>query len=222
MRTVLYPFVIPDAILDELNATLGDVSQLTPDELTALSFCLIEESISNQRLQYVLNLHRSDITHLLKKLCMEGYLESDYNGRWTTYKIKANIDTSTRKVATPSESSKKGNLERKKDATSSQKGATSTQKGATFDSVIDISESGEKSYQGKNLKREDLEKIIVKLCKDRYMKKEELASELGKSESYIRNKILPDLLKDGKLIKRFPFTHNHPEQGYKTSEEYSE
>lgn len=197
--------VIPDTILDELNATLGDVSQLTPDELTALSFCLIEESISNQRLQYVLNLHRSDITHLLKKLCMEGYLESDNNGRWTTYKIKASVDTST-----------------EKGATSTKKGATFTPKVATSDLDIEMSDIGDKPYQGKNLKREELEKIILRLCKNRHMKKEELANELGKSESYIRNKILPDLLKDGKLIKRFPFTDNHPEQGYKTNEEHVE
>jgi hypothetical protein len=33
---------------------------------------------------------------------------------------------------------------------------------------------------------------------------------------------LPKLLKEGKLVKRFPFTDNHPQQGYKTAEEYEE
>ena len=64
--------------------------------------------------------------------------------------------------------------------------------------------------------------MILALCKDRYVRKEEIAEQLGKSENYIRNKILPQLLKDGKLEKRYPFTHNHPEQGYKTSEAYAE
>ncbi|WP_233757250.1 RNA-binding domain-containing protein [Algoriphagus sp. AGSA1] len=216
--------VIPDAILDELNSTIGDVSQLTPDELTALSFCLIEESISNQRLQYVLNLHRSDITHLLKKLCLEDYLESDNNGRWTTYKIKAKqgatekVATSTKKVATSINQSGKAIFEENKVATTTEKVATSAKKVATSTSNTH-SDKDDAQYHGKNLKREELEKIILQLCKENFMKKEELAKALGKSESYIRNKILPDLLKRGKLIKRFPFTHNHPEQGYKTNED---
>jgi predicted transcriptional regulator len=92
--------VIPDAVLNELNAFFDDVSNLTADELTALSFCQIEGSISNQRLQYVLNMHSADITTLLKKLCANDYLESDNNGRWTTYKLKEKVATLTPKVDT--------------------------------------------------------------------------------------------------------------------------
>jgi predicted HTH transcriptional regulator len=94
--------VIPESTLNELNVIFDDLSYLSPDELTALSFCQIEGSISNQRLQYVLNLHSSDITSLLKKLCADGYLQSDNNGRWTTYKLKQKVATSDKKVATSS------------------------------------------------------------------------------------------------------------------------
>jgi len=190
--------VIPDQVLHELNGIFDDVNHLSSDELTALSFCLIESSISNHRLQYVLNMHSSDITGMLKKLCADGYLESDNNGRWTIYKLKQKIDTS-KKVATSLEVVENQNKTNKEVATSGKKVATS---------------------MPKNLKKEALEKIILTLCKDRYVKKEEIAEQLGRAENYIRNKILPQLLKDGKLEKRFPYTHNHPEQGYKTSEEY--
>ncbi len=50
---------------------------------------------------------------------------------------------------------------------------------------------------------------------------DEVAIILGKSVDYLKNKIFPKMIKDGKLEKRFPFTHNHPEQGYKTAEEYA-
>jgi hypothetical protein len=30
------------------------------------------------------------------------------------------------------------------------------------------------------------------------------------------------MIKEGKLKKHFPHTHNHPVQGYKTSEDYAE
>jgi len=92
--------IIPDEVLNKLNLFFGDVTQLTPDELTVLSFCLIEGSISNHRLQYVLGKHSADITELLKKLCVEGYLESDNNGRWTTYKLFQKVDTLYEKVDT--------------------------------------------------------------------------------------------------------------------------
>ncbi len=186
--------VIPDNILRELNAVFGDVSQLTPDELTALSFCLIEGSISNQRLQYVLNIHSVDITGLLRKLCIEGYLESDNNGRWTIYKIRYKVATLEEKVATPEE----------KVATPEVKVAT-----PDFD-----------SFRGRSLKPEELEKAILLICKDNYVKKNKLAQMLGKSEDYLRNKVLPAMLKAGKLEKRYPYTHNHPEQGYKTTGAY--
>ena len=39
--------IIPEAVLNELNTVFDDVSHLSADELTALSFCQIEGSISN-------------------------------------------------------------------------------------------------------------------------------------------------------------------------------
>ncbi len=214
--------VIPDDILHELNEYWGDVSQLTPDELTALSFCLIEGSISNQRLQYVLNMHSVDITGLLRKLCVAGYLESDNNGRWTVYKIKQEVATPEIKVATSEHldpnidntySVKNQIVINKKVATPSEKVATSPQKVAT--SLLD-------DIRGRSLKQDELEKAILLVCRDTYIKKDELAQILGKSEHYLRNKIIPALLKAGKLEKRYPYTHNHPEQGYKTIEGYDE
>jgi len=148
--------------------------------------------------------------------CIENYLESDNNGRWTTYSIKQKVATSGGKVATSGG----------KVATSGGKVDTSGRKVDTSGRKVDT--SGRKvdtfcasSYYGKKLKYEELEKEILHICKNQYVKKEILAQMLGKSENYIRNKILPELLKAGKLKKRFPYTHNHPEQGYITTEEYA-
>jgi hypothetical protein len=61
----------------------------------------------------------------------------------------------------------------------------------------------------------------MKVCKHDYLKMEEVANQIGKSVDYLKNKVFPRMIKNEKLIKRFPFTHNHPDQGYKTSEEYA-
>jgi hypothetical protein len=71
------------------------------------------------------------------------------------------------------------------------------------------------------LNRDELEKQIMFVCKTHYVKMEYIAKEIDKSIDYLKNKIFPKMVKDGKLEKRFPYTHNHPEQGYKTAEEYS-
>ncbi|TXE07903.1 AAA family ATPase [Gelidibacter salicanalis] len=215
--------VIPDATLQELETIFDSVGNLTPDELTALSFCLIEGSISNQRLQYVLNMHSTDITNLLKKLCTDGYLESDKNGRWTIYKVKTKVDTSSQKVST---------LGRKVDTSvkvaisiedtnssgfTNKKLATSDRKVDTSDRKVDTSKK-----MATRLSREDLEKEIITICSQDYLSMEEVANQLGKSIDYLKNKIFPDMIKNGKLKKRYPFTHNHPNQGYKANDEHLE
>ena len=206
--------VIPDQVLNELNGVFNDVTHLTADELTVLSFCLIEGSISNHRLQYVLNMHSSDITGMLKKLCADDYLESDNNGRWTIYKLKQKVDTSYKKVDTP-----------KKIATSDK--STKYQSDinrevATSDKKVDTDRKVDTSKVATRLSRNDLEKLIMQTCAQEYIKMEAVARVIGKSEDYLKNKIFPQMVKDGKLKKRFPYTHNHPEQGYKTDESYAD
>lgn len=207
--------VIPDQVLHELSHYFEDVSYLSPDELTVLSFCLIEGSISNHRLQYVLNMHSADITGMLKKLCADGYLESNNNGRWTIYKLLQKVDTSDKKVDT---SDKKVDTSGKVD-TSKQEADNQLieiKKVDTSNNKVDT------SMVATRLQKEELELLIMQVCKNDYIKINAVAKTIGKSEDYLKNKIFPQMTKDGKLEKRFPFTHNHPDQGYKTSEAYKD
>ena len=50
-----------------------------------LAFVLIEDVVSNERLRFSLNMHKYDISKMLKDLCAEGFLVSDGIGRGTTY-----------------------------------------------------------------------------------------------------------------------------------------
>jgi predicted HTH transcriptional regulator len=202
--------IIPEAVLNELSTVFDDVSHLSADELTALSFCQIEGSISNQRLQYVLNMHSTDITNLLKKLCSENYLESDNNGRWTIYKIKQKVDTSLTEVDTSI-------LDADIQGANNTKVDTLNTKVDTLNTKVDTSDN----KVAIRYTKDELELLIMKVCKHDYLKMEEVANQIGKSVDYLKNKVFPRMIKNEKLIKRFPFTHNHPEQGYKTNEEYA-
>ena len=214
-------YILPEQVMANLQEQFPTIGELTTNELTALTFCSVEGCISNNRLQYVLKLHPTDITYLLKGLVERGYLESDNKRRWANYHIKG------KKVATSSQ--KVDTSKTKKVATSSQKVATSSQKVATSKSkkvatssqkVATSSQKVDTSYPKKNLRKKDLEEEILKLCKDRFRKKEELASLLGKSENYLKDKFIYRMQREGKLEPYFPLTPNHPEQAYKTTEFY--
>ena len=205
--------ILPAQVMANLQEQFPTIGELTTNELTALTFCSVEGCISNNRLQYILKLHPTDITYLLKGLVERGYLESDNKRRWANYHIKGKkVATSSQKVATSSQ----------KVATSIQKVATSkSKKVATSSQKVDTSsEKVDTSYPKKNLRKKDLEEEILKLCKDRFRKKEELASLLGKSENYLKDKFIYRMQREGKLEPYFPLTPNHPEQAYKTTEFY--
>lgn len=187
--------VIPESVLKELNERFDNIEYLTADELTILSFTTIEGSISNQRLQYVLNIHSTDISVMLKKLCDNNFLESDNKGRWTTYKLKNRVDSSASKV---------DSFAPKVDS-SVPKVDSSATKVDSSDKKIPL-----------QLKRDELESLIMEACRDRYMKLEDVAIQINRSVDYLKNKIFPKMIREGKLEKKYPYTHTHPEQAYIT------
>lgn len=52
-----------------------------------LAFVLTEDVVSNERLRFSLNMHKHDISKMLKDLCAEGFLVSDGIGRGSTYQL---------------------------------------------------------------------------------------------------------------------------------------
>lgn len=224
--------VLPEKTMTELAQKFDDLQNLSPDELTILAFCQIEGLISNNRLQFVLNLHSADITSILKKLVSNGYLDSDNKGRWTMYRLREKVDTSDKKVATSFakniENSTKMAFEEM--VTSGEKVDTSIGKVATSDRKVDTSEQKVDTFKkdnkwvnehlNKRLEKSDLEKLIMIICVDEYKKMEQVAEKIGKSVDYLKNKVFPQMIKDEKLKKQFPYTDNHPEQAYKTNENY--
>lgn len=166
----------------------GDgIEHIGYDKLLTLSTCLAENVITNDRLQELLTLHRTDITKLLKELCNNDLLISEGTGRGTKYYLKGKVDTLEGKVDTS---------EGKVDTFCSE------------DTII-----RDKSH----LKRNELEQLIRENAKE-YVSLEEIASRTGKKASYLKNKIIPEMVRSNKLERMYNDTPNHPEQKYKTKE----
>ena len=148
----------------------------------------------------MLTLHRTDITKLLKDLCNNKLLISEGNGRGTKYYINKKVDTSEEKVDT-----------------SEEKVDTSEEKVDTPEEKVDTSEE-KVDNTNTHLKRDELERLITEKAKE-YISLEEIALKTGKKSSYLKNKIIPEMIRKNKLKRLYAQTPNHPEQKYKATEE---
>jgi hypothetical protein len=66
------------------------------------------------------------------------------------------------------------------------------------------------------LSKAEIETIILLICKDDYRSSEYIAETLGRSLSYIKSFILPKMIKDESLVRRYPNIPHHPSQTYKS------
>ncbi|WP_028667095.1 RNA-binding domain-containing protein [Runella zeae] len=184
---------IPDDTLIELRILFGDeIDVLGGDELTVLATCQIEGDITNQRLQYLVDKHKTEITKLLQDLCKRGLLVSDNKGRWTTY-----------------------HLNKQYRANDSSSEDSSSEDSSNEDSSSEDS-SNEDSSTKKRLTNEELIAFIEQVCAHEYMSLEEIAKRVGKSTRHLINRIIPRMIEMERLVKLYH--DNHPNQKYKTRE----
>src|SRR5262249_12812951 len=79
--------LLPEETLAKLRARFGTkFGRLSEAEAQALVTAELEGSVSNQRLREMCDEHSSDITRILQGLVARGFLKSDGQGRWTTYR----------------------------------------------------------------------------------------------------------------------------------------
>ncbi|MCB9199002.1 MAG: putative DNA binding domain-containing protein [Flavobacteriales bacterium] len=84
--------MLPEAVLEVLRGRFGELfDQLDGDEVQALVYAHEDEDVTNQDLQDMLNLHRTDITKLLKGLVRKGLLKAKGVGRGTRYVLEGGI-----------------------------------------------------------------------------------------------------------------------------------
>ena len=219
--------ILPQNTLLRLQQLFGeDIQHIGKNQLTILAICEIEGEVNNTRLQYALDLHKTDITSCLQDLCRRGYLESENKGRWTSYhlnvKSELGVDSFTSKVDT---SERDVDNSRSKVDTSDTKVDTSTSKVDTSDAKVDTStivadtDKPEVINYKKRMSLNELEQSIIEFCAKDYRTLEEIAVAIRRETNYIKNKIIPDMVKQNKLEKKFPHTPNHPGQAYKGIEE---
>ena len=193
-----------ESLLDEnvkngLIRLFGErVEQLPQPQLMALAMAYSEEEITNERLQYALDIHRADITKMLSDMCANHLLEASGHGRGTKYHVYGV------KLA-----SYTGNL-----ASSGENLATSKENLASPDENLATSKEDLASSKKKRFSKLEIEKLILDFCTE-WRTIEDIATFLDRDKNYIRNEVLPQLA--DKLVKMYENVPNHPRQKYRVN-----
>ena len=204
------------------------VNSFEHNVLSVLALASDEEFVTNERLRYSLSLHKSQISELLKLMCQNQLLEPQGYGRGMRYYLpkdklnvfrkEANITTLLANSATSDDNSatseNKVATSHDKVATSDGNSATSKNKVATSD---DNSATSEVIKTKKRMKKEDLWLMMENVCED-WISIENIVAATGLSYSYLRNTVIPQMIKEKQLVMMYPGTPNHPKQQYKHKE----
>lgn len=211
--------LLPESIMEDLRSRFGDaISQLRRDEAQTVVIAATEGSVTNQRLQEMLPLHRVEITKMLQGLVTSGFLSATGVGRGTRYVL---LDAP-------------GELNRlAKDTNSLGKGASSLAKGTNSlakdpDSPSndphslprtqdpELLELSKPVRESKRSQREKVTAIILKLCTGRFLTLQELAGLLARAPENLRQMYLTPMVRRRDLRLRYPHVPNHPDQAYQT------
>ncbi len=211
------------------------VNSFEHNVLSVLALASDEGFVTNERLRYSLSLHKAQISELLKLMCHNQLLEPQGYGRGMRYylpkdklnvfRTEANIATSDDNSATSdgnsatsddnsATSENKVTTSHDKVATSDGNSATSKNKVATSD---DNSATSEVIKTKKRMKKEDLWLMMENVCED-WISIENIVAATGLSYSYLRNTVIPQMIKEKQLVMMYPGTPNHPKQQYKHKE----
>lgn len=179
---------------DEAKTKLTDkfgiliVNSFDHNVLSVLAMASDEGYVTNNRLRYSLNLHKSEITEILKQMTQKGLLVSKGYGRGMRYLLPTNSLDVLKEERTnmATSDSKYGNLKDTNVATSIKK----------------------------KMSRDELQELIRQNCQE-WISLDELATVIGRKAKYLRNQIMPIMVASKIIQMMYPTNPNHPQQRYK-------
>ncbi len=207
--------VMDENIKNQLISLYGEqILNIGHDKLLILNMTCADGYVTNENLRYTLNIHKSEITELLKDMCNSGLLVAEGYGRGTKYKLPSssgNVVTSIANMATSAANMATSTANM---ATSAVYIVTSTANMATSDDNMASSDAYNQITIKKRMKPEELEMLIKKKCED-WISLDELSTEINRSPKYLRSVVIPRLIDNDTLEMMFPTIPNHPKQKYK-------
>ena len=168
------------------------INGLDYQALITLATAYSQSEISNETIRPLLTIHRISVTILLKQLCEHGFLVATGRGRGTKYHLN-------RQEASADIASLDANI------ASTKANIASTDANIASSKQIKI---------GKRTKPEILFKAIAEVCSE-YVTLEEIATKTGRSTGYLKDRIIPEMLRLHIIERLFPEAPTNPHQKYR-------
>ena len=188
--------------------------------MSVLALACDEGDVTNERLRYVLNMHKAEISELLKLMVQKELLEAYGYGRGMHYRLPAKnmnmfgLDQLTSDKNTTNQDVCSVANRASSDANSASNSASLDTNSASNSASSDANGA---RYRKKRLSREELKKLIISICAD-WVSIEEIVERSGKSTSYIRNAVIPLLIAEKAIVMMYPGTPRNPNQKYRVKE----
>ena len=182
----------------KLEEKFGSITNSFEHEvLSVLALTCDEGSVTNERLRYSLNLHKGQISELLKRMCQNELLVSQGYGRGMKYYLPEKTSNNLFSIISPGTNM-----------------ASLGSNVATLEENMASSGSNVATPSKKRLSKQEMNELIKAVCVE-WISLEDIALRIGKDYKYIRNHIIPRMLKEKTIEMLYPGTPNHPKQQYK-------
>ena len=183
--------LLDESVKEGLSKLFGEkIADLPKEQLLTMALAYSEEEITNERLQYALNMHKADITTMLAKMCTAHLLESSGHGRGTKYHVYG-LNVGLQDVNVGLQDANVG----------------------LQDANVEL-QSANVGLLKKRYSKEEMRKLIVEYCND-WRTAEEIAFAVNKKVRYIRDKVLPQM---GDIIEKLYDVPHHPRQKYRAKQ----
>ena len=214
---------------EKAKATLANKFGITANSfdhnvMSVLALACDEGDVTNERLRYVLNMHKSAISELLKLMVKKDLLEAYGYGRGMRYRLPAKntnvfgLDLSISGDNTKYQVTSCANNSASNSASSEANNASnSASSEANSASNSASSKANSASPKKKRMSKEELKALIISICAD-WVSIEDIVERTGKSSSYIRNSLMPLLLAEKSIVMMYPGAPRNPNQKYRVKE----
>lgn len=211
--------VMSDNVKSKLIKYFGeDVLNIDHTSLMILALAASED-VTNEKLQYTIDAHSSDISKMLKTLCKNGNLVASGIGRGTHYKLnEAYASTHTNaKLNAPVDATPNAKV---KDKPTDDKSKVSNLADSDVTLALDTESKPKDKVKSKAESKPNGNKCLIfnelkMFCKV-WRKSTDMARHIGKTPNYLSRKIIPEMIERGLLIREYPDNPHHPAQRYRT------
>ncbi len=184
--------LVSDSTIAELKSIFGNnITELPHNEIIIISMATTEDEVSNASLQNAINLHPSDLSKLLRKMCNDGMLVASGFGRGTTYRLnRGNVASSNLASSNLASSNLASSDLASSDVASSKKRSRATDE-------------------------ENVMSMIREACRHQWLLAKDISRKIGRHPTHTRT-IIKKMLDRGELKQEYPNQPTHPAQRYHT------